>query len=1187
MLRPAPIWNAPVPTRIAADTEPIPGYRLIERLGRGGFGEVWKVLAPGGIYKAIKFVYGNLDEATDGGKPAQQELKALNRVKTIRHPYILSLERYDIVDGQLIIVMELADRNLFDRFRECQNQGLCGIPRDELLSYMEETAEALDLMNSQFQLQHLDIKPQNLFLVFNHVKVADFGLAKDLEGMQATLTGGVTPVYAAPETFECRVTRFCDQYSLAIVYQELLTAQRPYNGSTARHLMMQHIQSAPDLSALPEHDRPVIARALAKKPEERFPTCAALVQMLQNAGRVSVAAAVPEVVGAAAASSESLLEAKPNNILSPLRTVSRTTDRANASFAGSRAGLAGVQTRNGSSNLPSLTAGRPTSSAILANARPEPPERVGDGVLLPALVIGLGQFGLTILQRLRRTLRDRYGSAALPSLRLLYVDTEGETLQSLNATTPTLDQSEVYVARLNRPSHYNRSRDDLPDVASWLNPQLLFRIPRQPATSGIRAFGRLAFCDHYRAIMSKVRTELEAAVTTDSLESTAAKTGLELRTNRPRVYIVTSLMGGTGSGIFLDLAYAVRLQLRMLGYKQPEVHGLLFAPPVDANAPKSLAVANSCAALTELFHFSSPSTTYEGTFDSREGTIIDRDPPFRRCMLLQLPESTQPSTLRPIVGLGAGFLYHEMFTTIGRAADKARMDAAKPAGPSAILQTSGAFRLTWPRRILIERAGRRLCERLLASWTARGGDHLVEPVRVWLEEQWVSRQLTLDLVRPRLLQSCPGPGGADWTAAIQAILDRYAAACNTHGMESADLCAAMEQMGDLLGLPDLEGRARNLGQLGNALDQSARTMSAEAEQALVEMSHELIELPGSRLLGAEEFVRQLNIKAQAEMKGHEQQLNGLNQEAHELYVKYVSLASNIETMSRGNRRAAASRDVMAILEHFSRKRVEFLQSRALIQFYRAMVSAVPEHQRDVQSCRKRLEGILQRLIERRPSADRHGYLGPNRALLPPGCNSLDEAAAQLAESLGPEELLELDAGFQIRLCQRHKGLLSCCLEKSDSNRPLTDALYDQSQEYLKPRMVKTNAATIFFHRQNESQNAQMEIVESFEQAAPPLTIKHPNAQDEICLLAVPKEEDGERFLALGRDILKYIPLATVTGFEDIIFYREQQNVSPADVPQIGPAAREAFNHISDADQAAPYTRTDVRWQAVNRDEQPP
>src|SRR2546427_4656326 len=265
------------------DWEPIPGYRLVAPLGGGGFGEVWKCEAPGGLHKAIKFVFGNLDIAGDSGQRAEQELKALSRVKTVRHPYILSLERYDIIDGQLIIVMELADRNLWDRFRDCRSQGLAGIPREELLRYMEEAAEALDLMNIEHQLQHLDIKPQNLFLVHNHAKVADFGLVKDLEGMMASVTGGVTPVYAAPETFDGWVSRYCDQYSLAIVYQELLTGQRPFNGTSVRQLIMQHLQAAPNLSSLPIGDQAIVGRALAKNPEHRFPTCRELVQSLKVA----------------------------------------------------------------------------------------------------------------------------------------------------------------------------------------------------------------------------------------------------------------------------------------------------------------------------------------------------------------------------------------------------------------------------------------------------------------------------------------------------------------------------------------------------------------------------------------------------------------------------------------------------------------------------------------------------------------------------------------------------------------------------------------------------------------------------------------------------------------------------------------------------------------------------------------
>src|SRR3954469_20437988 len=98
--------------RVEHNPEPLPGFRLIERLGGGGFGEVWKAEAPGGFHKAIKFVYGDLSSQVDSDQRAKQELKALERVRTVRHPYILSLERYEVIDGQLLIVMELADKNL-------------------------------------------------------------------------------------------------------------------------------------------------------------------------------------------------------------------------------------------------------------------------------------------------------------------------------------------------------------------------------------------------------------------------------------------------------------------------------------------------------------------------------------------------------------------------------------------------------------------------------------------------------------------------------------------------------------------------------------------------------------------------------------------------------------------------------------------------------------------------------------------------------------------------------------------------------------------------------------------------------------------------------------------------------------------------------------------------------------------
>ena len=102
------------------NAEPIPGYRLIEPLGSGGFGEAWKCEAPGGIFKAIKFVYGNLNSLDTDGVRAEQELNALQRVKEVRHPFVCSMDRIEVVNGELVIVMELAERTLYDLFVECQ-----------------------------------------------------------------------------------------------------------------------------------------------------------------------------------------------------------------------------------------------------------------------------------------------------------------------------------------------------------------------------------------------------------------------------------------------------------------------------------------------------------------------------------------------------------------------------------------------------------------------------------------------------------------------------------------------------------------------------------------------------------------------------------------------------------------------------------------------------------------------------------------------------------------------------------------------------------------------------------------------------------------------------------------------------------------------------------------------------------
>ncbi|HIF01700.1 MAG: protein kinase [Fuerstiella sp.] len=148
--------------------------------------------------------------------------------------------------------------------------------------YLKDAADALDFMSEQHGLQHLDIKPDNLLLQGNHAKVGDFGLAKDLNSANVSLVNGFTPLYAAPEIFEGRTGRGSDQYSLAIVYQMMLTGQPPFNGRTAAQLTAQHLRSQPDLIHLQPIDRPVVARALSKNQNSRYENCRQFVEELQR-----------------------------------------------------------------------------------------------------------------------------------------------------------------------------------------------------------------------------------------------------------------------------------------------------------------------------------------------------------------------------------------------------------------------------------------------------------------------------------------------------------------------------------------------------------------------------------------------------------------------------------------------------------------------------------------------------------------------------------------------------------------------------------------------------------------------------------------------------------------------------------------------------------------------------------------
>ena len=1216
-----------MPVRLVSQEElpgPLKGYRLIERLGRGGFGEVWKVEAPGGLLKAAKFVFGDLDAMDEDSRPAEQEAKALERVKGIRHPYILSLEQFRIIEGQLIIVMELADRNLWDRFRECRGQGLQGIPRDELMRYMEETAEALDLMNNHYQIQHLDVKPQNLFLVFNHIKVADFGLAKVLEGVKATVTGGVTPVYAAPETFEGWVSRYSDQYSLAIVFQELLTGYRPFNGTNTRQLLMQHINGTPDLNSLSPSDRTVIARALAKKPDDRWPSCTELVRALKSGGPVAAPPApltpftpppTPEVApspvgdaidsgvqtmpGRAGVLADSLQATRmapggsgrvgtagearertpPPVTLPPLVKpggipgVMPTPASSTASGLGARLVTPGAAAHN-----PGHTLSRPAvlQTARMKNLGIAPPEKTGDGTLFPALVVALGGTGRRVADQLRRAIADRYGSAdKVPNVRVLCIDTDADVPDrdagfDAGPTAP----NELILARLNRSAHYMQ-RDALPPVEQWLPSGALYQLPRNPVSAGgVRAFGRLALFDYYRTIAQRVRQEIETFLTDDALMQADRATKLGLRTNRPRVYVVAGLAGGTGGGMFLDLAFLVRHELRQVGYLRPEVVGVFFVPPAGPRAPRSSALGNAYAALAELHHFQAKKSRYQTTFDRAEAPVTDNDAPFARTTVLPLPKSPDPAKARPVIASAARALYYELLTPAGRTADEGR-DVYRNAFPAAVptFQTFGLYRLSWPRPEVLSAATRRFAQRQLQRWTGKDAGHLREHIADWLTKQWGERKLSFEAVVETLNAAVRGALREEPDRVFEAFVEPLRTRTPSGGrLDAPSACAALEQLLKLVGKPDCE--TGQPGSLAKAIVGRFDELVKETEAHLAVMAATFLEVPQYRLPGAEEAVRQIGEKLKRQVDTLGPVRDDLNRDVRGTYARLIQAIGALGASGIGasvSRKSNAA-EVLELLRAYPGKRLQLHTLDMALSIFRKLLGNAPEYLREINFCRATL-GEMHAALAKASDPATAGC--PGKMILPDGCAGLDDAADQFLAGIAPEDLLGFDQALQKEVKKKFRGVGGVCLKPIEKGPAFRALLLTRAREFLDTKLDHSDPAMVFFRSRTQAGTAESLLGEAFGEAIPELVPTAAERPYEMTVFGAPPGPDGDRLLELVRATLPDLELTAAPLPDDICFYRELPQVPLTDLPQLGGHAREAYLQMGT--DHPPHVRTDVPW----------
>ncbi|HMD97629.1 MAG TPA: protein kinase [Terriglobia bacterium] len=252
----------------------IGNYRIVEKLGEGGMGVVYKgvdVFLDRPV--AIKVLGPDLARNPELVERFKAEAKAQ---ANLNHTNLATLFAFLVQDGNAVMVMEYVDGETFDQM--IQRRG--PIPSQEAIPLFKQALLGISVAH-RAGIIHRDIKPSNLMLRRDGiVKVMDFGIAKLLgtRGLTRTGTQMGTVAYMSPEQIQNRgVDIRSDIYALGVTLYEMLSGHIPFESDSDFQIMHDHVASPPPLPTryypyIPKGIENVVLRSLEKSPEARFQT---------------------------------------------------------------------------------------------------------------------------------------------------------------------------------------------------------------------------------------------------------------------------------------------------------------------------------------------------------------------------------------------------------------------------------------------------------------------------------------------------------------------------------------------------------------------------------------------------------------------------------------------------------------------------------------------------------------------------------------------------------------------------------------------------------------------------------------------------------------------------------------------------------------------------------------------------
>jgi serine/threonine protein kinase len=272
------------------DGTPFGRYRLLELLGRGGMGEVWRAHDTAtNRTVAIKVLPPQLAQDDTFVQRFRREAETAAR---LNNPHIIPIHTYGEIDGRLYVDMRLIEGRDLDKVL-----GEGPLEPGRAVRIIEQVATALHAAH-KVGLVHRDVKPSNILLdEDDFAYLIDFGIARGVDETRMTATGAMIGSwhYMAPERMAAQeADARADIYALTCVLYECLTGAPPFPGDTLESQVAGHLTTPPPRPSITEPEVPaafdaVVIKGMAKDPEQRYPTTNDLARAAREATTVPVA----------------------------------------------------------------------------------------------------------------------------------------------------------------------------------------------------------------------------------------------------------------------------------------------------------------------------------------------------------------------------------------------------------------------------------------------------------------------------------------------------------------------------------------------------------------------------------------------------------------------------------------------------------------------------------------------------------------------------------------------------------------------------------------------------------------------------------------------------------------------------------------------------------------------------------